>query len=78
MLHVLFGVWLYMIMKHDHQHKQERHLDSCDLWLWRRMIKMKWSDRMKNDEALTKKPADSNKKEKHLGWAIYCAETVCS
>ena len=39
-------------------------LEDFKMWLWRVMIKVKWTDRVRNDEVLRKKTVESNKKKK--------------
>jgi hypothetical protein len=29
-----------------------KHLESCEMWCWRRMEKISWTDRVRNEEVL--------------------------
>jgi hypothetical protein len=34
----------------DHRKNEERVLNAFKTWCWRRMLKIKWTDRISNDE----------------------------
>ena len=46
---VLYGCESWTIKK-----KEERYLDNFEMWLWRRLMKVKWTDRVRNEEVLTR------------------------
>lgn len=44
---VLYGSETWTMRK-----KEEKYLESFEMWLWRRMEKIKWSDKIRNEEVL--------------------------
>jgi hypothetical protein len=43
----LYGAETWTLRAVDH-----KHLESLDMWCWRRMEKISWTDRMRNEEVL--------------------------
>ena len=36
------------------KNKEQRYLKSFEVWLWKRMIEVEWTDRVRNNEVLTR------------------------
>ena len=84
MVNVLF-VWTVVLFDSETltiSKKEERYIQSLQMWLWQRMIKVKWPGRVRNDEVESRtgerKLLKVIRKRKHLDWAIHCVETGCS
>ena len=52
---VLYGAETWTLGKPDQQ-----HLESCEMWWWRRMEKISWTDRVKNEEVLHRVKEERN------------------
>ena len=47
----MFGVLLFVDQKQGPQEKnEERIVSASETWSWKRMLKIKWADRVTNDE----------------------------
>jgi hypothetical protein len=51
----LYDAETWSLRKVDH-----KHLESSDLWCWRRMVKISWFDRVRNEEVLHRVKEDRN------------------
>jgi hypothetical protein len=38
----------------------QKYLESCEIWCWRRTDELSWADRVKNEEVLQEVKAESN------------------
>ena len=51
-LGVMFGALLYTAQRPGHQENWSRGILSFKMWCWRRMEKIKWSEKVTNGEVL--------------------------
>ena len=52
-----FGAELYMVLKSGRFGQQIRkHLEGFEMWCWRRMEKISWTDHVRNEEVFTQSP----------------------
>jgi len=63
------------------QAADQKHLESFDLWCWRRMEKISWTDHVRNEEVLFRVNEQRNilneiSKRKATGLVIFCVETA--
>ena len=49
---VIWPVLLYGCETWTLRKEEIRRIEACEMWLWRRMVKVKWSDRKTNEEVL--------------------------
>ena len=47
----MFGALLYMAQRPGHKLEQ-KYLESFEMWCWRRMEKIKWSEKVTNEQVL--------------------------
>ena len=68
----LYGVETWMLQAVD-----QKHLESSEIWCWRGMEKISWTDHVRNEEVLLKSqgaeeyPTWNNKTEGQLNWSYF-------
>lgn len=77
-VNVLYGVWCYMTTKHGQTKGKKKYIwKSFEMLLWIKVIKVKWTDKEKNGEVLTRKKGKtiygSSNKEKPILISVYAA-----
>ncbi len=70
----LYGAETWTMKRED-----EKRLEAFEMWVWRRMERISWMDRVTNEEVLDRvqekrKLLETIKKEKGNGWAIGSGE----
>jgi len=50
LIKIVFGLLLIMDQKHGPQKNEENFINAFEIWSCRRMLEIKWADRIMNDE----------------------------
>jgi hypothetical protein len=72
----LYGFETWTLRKVD-----QKYLESFDMWCWRRMEKISWTDRVRNEKVLHRVKEERNivhaiKEERLNGLVTSCVETA--
>jgi hypothetical protein len=71
----LYGAETWTLRKVD-----QKYLESCEMWCWRRMEKISWTDRVRNEEVLHRVKEERNivhtVKRRLTGLVTSCVETA--
>ena len=53
--HALYGVEIWTLWKVD-----QKYMESSEMWCWRRMEKISWTDRVRNEDVLHRVKKERN------------------
>jgi hypothetical protein len=64
----IWGTALYGVENWTHRAADQKHLDSFEMWCWRRMQKISWTDHVRNEEVLLRVKEQRNIIHKISTW----------